>query len=211
MTTDHFVEAYKGTPPWDIGREQPAFRRLFEDGLVHGPVLDAGCGTGENALFFAARGLEVAGVDAVEAAIEAARTKAIERGLAVDFRRHDALDLGGLGRRFGTVVDSGLFHTFDDDERRLYAESLAAVTRVRSRVYVLCFSERETREGGPRRVTQADLRRSFDRPPFRIVGISAAEMATRLDGLTRKAWLASIERVPGSGPDDPLDDRRDGV
>ena len=194
MSASRFVEAYRGTPPWDIGRAQPAFERLAADGMVAAPVLDAGCGTGENALLFAARGLEAVGVDAVDAAIAAARAKAEERGLQAEFLVHDALALGDLGRRFRTVLDSGLFHTFDDGERRRYVASLAAATVLGARVFVLCFSEHELGEGGPRRVTQADLRAAFDRPPFRVLGIEAAEMATNLDG-GRKAWLASVERV----------------
>ena len=101
MSASRFEEAYKGTPPWDIGRAQPAFERVADAGLVTGPVLDAGCGTGENALFFAARGFEAVGVDAVEAAIAAARAKAAARGLTAEFLVHDALALGELGRRFG--------------------------------------------------------------------------------------------------------------
>jgi SAM-dependent methyltransferase len=194
MDADRFVEAYKGTPPWDIGRPQPVFECIAESEPVLGPVLDAGCGTGENALFFAARGFEAVGVDAVEAAVAAARAKAAARGLPAEFLVHDALSLGGLGRLFGTVVDSGLFHTFGDDERDLYAASLAAVTGAGARVYILCFSEHEAGEGGPRRVTQAELREVFDRPPFRVLGIDAAEMGTNLGG-GRKAWLARIERV----------------
>jgi cyclopropane fatty-acyl-phospholipid synthase-like methyltransferase len=195
MNASRFEDAYRGTPPWDIGRVQPSFRAVANAGLVAGPVLDAGCGTGENALFFAARGFEVVGVDAVEAAIQAARAKATARGLDAEFLVHDALALEELGRRFSTVVDSGLFHTFDDGERRRYVASLAAATALRGRVFVLCFSERETGEGGPRRVTRAELRDAFDAAPFRVRGIEAAEMATNLDGGGRKAWLASIERV----------------
>jgi cyclopropane fatty-acyl-phospholipid synthase-like methyltransferase len=195
MSASRFVEAYKGTPPWDIGRPQPAFERVAADGLVAGPVLDAGCGTGENALFLAARGLEVVGVDAVDAAIAAARAKARERGLEAEFLVHDALALGELGRRFRTVLDSGLFHTFDDAERPRYVASLAAATTLGGRMFVLCFSELEPWDGGPRRVTQAELREAFDAPPFRVTEIKAAEMATNLGGGGRKAWLASIERV----------------
>ncbi len=128
-----FEEAYKGTPPWDIGRPQPAFERIAGAGPLTGPVLDAGCGTGENALLFAARGFEVVGVDAVAAAVSAARAKAEARGLQAEFLVHDALALGELGRRFRTVVDSGLFHTFDDDERREYVGSLASATALRAR------------------------------------------------------------------------------
>jgi cyclopropane fatty-acyl-phospholipid synthase-like methyltransferase len=193
MSASWFEEAYQGTPPWDIGRAQPALEQAAADGLVEGPVLDAGCGTGENALFFAARGFEVVGVDAVETAVAAARAKAAARGLSAGFIVHDALALGDLGRRFRTVVDSGLFHTLDDEERRRYVTSLAAATAPGARVFVLCFSEHQTGEGGPRRVTQAELREAFDRPPFRVVSIAAAEMATNL-GSGRKAWLARVER-----------------
>jgi len=195
MTVSHFIEAYKGRPPWDIGRPQPAFEMLADAGEIAGPVLDAGCGTGENALFLAARGFEVVGVDAVEAAVEAARRKAVARGLQAEFLVQDALALDGLGRRFATVVDSGLFHTFDDRERRRFVTSLAAALTLGGQYYMLCFSERELREGGPRRVTQAELRAAFDRPPFRVLSIEAAEMAANLDGGSRKAWMARIERV----------------
>ena len=195
MSATHFIEAYKGKPPWDIGRPQPAFVALADAGEIVGPVLDVGCGTGENALFLAARGLEVVGVDAVEAAVEAARRKAVARGLEAEFLVHDALALDGLGRRFATVVDSGLFHTFDDRERRRFVTSLAAALTFGGRYYVLCFSERELRDGGPRRVTQAELRAAFGQPPFRVLSIAAAEMAANLEGEGRQAWLARIERV----------------
>ena len=195
MSVTHFIEAYKGRPPWDIGRPQPAFEGLADAGEIVGPVLDAGCGTGENALFLAARGFEVVGVDAVEAAVEAARRKALARGLKAELLVHDALALEGLGRRFATVIDSGLFHTFGDRERRRFVRSLAAALSLGGHYYVLCFSERELREGGQRRVTQAELRAVFDHPPFRVLSIEAAEMAANLDGEGRKAWLARIERV----------------
>ena len=198
MSVTHFIEAYKGRPPWDIGRPQPAFEALADAGEIAGPVLDAGCGTGENALFLAARGFEVVGVDAVEAAVEAARRKAVARGLEAESLVHDALALEGLGRRFATVVDSGLFHTFDDRERGRFVKSLAAALTLGGRYYVLCFSEREVRDGGPRRVTQAELRATFDHPPFRVLSIEAAEMAANLDGGSRKAWLARSERVVNS-------------
>jgi SAM-dependent methyltransferase len=195
LSGKRFEEAYRGTPPWDIGRPQPVFEVLADAGEIAGPVLDVGCGTGENALLFAARGFEVVGVDAVAAAIEAARRKAVARGLEAEFLVHDALALEGLGRRFATVVDSGLFHTFDDAERGRFVTSLAAALTLGGHYYVLCFSERELRDGGPRRVTQAELRAAFDHPPFRVLSIDAAQMAANLDGGGRQAWLAHIERV----------------
>jgi SAM-dependent methyltransferase len=189
-----FAEAYdRGPPPWDIGRHQPVFERLADAGEILGPVLDAGCGTGENALFLAARGYEVVGVDAVELAVHAARRKAARRGLSVEFLVGDALAPGGLGRTFATVIDSGLFHTFDDEERARFVGSLAAVLQPGGRYFMICFSEMETRQGGPRRVTQAEIRGVFDKPPFRVLGIEAAQMETNLDDGPRRCWLARIE------------------
>ena len=84
---------YEGTPPWDIGRPQPAFVRLADEGSIEGDVLDCGCGTGENALYLATTGHTVVGIDAEPAAIEQARAKLQERGGEVQFLVGDAIQL----------------------------------------------------------------------------------------------------------------------
>lgn len=71
-----------GPAPWDIGRPQPAVVRLGSEGRFAGTVLDAGCGTGENALHIASLGLPVLGVDVAETALAIARANAEERGIA---------------------------------------------------------------------------------------------------------------------------------
>jgi SAM-dependent methyltransferase len=90
-------------PPWDIGRPQPAFVRLADQGRLTGRLLDAGCGTGENALLAASRGADVTGIDVAPTAIAQARAKASERGLTARFEVADALDLG----RVSLTVDTG--------------------------------------------------------------------------------------------------------
>ena len=90
-------------------------------------MLDAGCGTGENALLVAALGLWVLGVDVAETAVAMAREKAAERALDAEFVVADALHLDRLDRTFDTVLDCGLFHTFDGAERLAYVASLASV------------------------------------------------------------------------------------
>lgn len=120
-----FDAAYAaGTPPWDIGRPQPAFARLAGDGALRGRVLDVGCGTGEHALMAATLGFEAVGVDASPRAIERARRKAVERSLDVRFLVVDALDLSTLDAQFDTAIDCGLFHVFGDEDRARYVESL---------------------------------------------------------------------------------------
>ena len=120
-----------GPAPWDIGRPQPAVVRLASGGGFAGAVLDAGCGSGENALHVAALGLPVLGVDVAETALAIAREKATARGIEAEFAAADALQLECLGRRFQTVLDCGLFHTLDGDERPRYVASLASVTEAR--------------------------------------------------------------------------------
>jgi SAM-dependent methyltransferase len=168
--------------------------RLAQDGAFLGEVLDAGCGTGENALFLASRGLAVTGVDWSERAIGRARTKARERGLVAEFVTGDALDLFSLGRRFETVLDCGLFHTFDDAGRTAYVRSLAGTARALGVLHLLCFSDLEPGDWGPRRVTQAEIRAAFA-DGWDVMSIEAVRFATRVQDEGAHAWHAEIQRT----------------
>jgi SAM-dependent methyltransferase len=149
------------TPPWDIGRPQAGFEHLATAGELVGRVLDAGCGTGEHALMAASLGHEAVGLDLSRPAIELARAKGTERGIAVRFVVADALRLPDLGAHFDTVLDCGLFHVFDDDERERYVASLAEVMPSGGHFHMLCFSDRQPGDWGPRRVTEEEIRRAF--------------------------------------------------
>ena len=119
-----FDESYAGRPPWDIGRPQSVFQALADAGEFHGRFLDAGCGTGEHTLMAARIGLDATGIDFAPAAIALAQGKARERGIQARFLVHDALQLASLDGPFDTILDSGLFHVFNDADRRAYVESL---------------------------------------------------------------------------------------
>jgi SAM-dependent methyltransferase len=190
-------DSYRDGPaPWDIGRPQPAIVRLAAEGAFAGPVLDAGCGTGENALEIAAAGLQVTGVDVAETAVSIAREKARARGLEVDFVLADAFRLATLDRVFETVLDCGLFHTFDTGERGPYVESLASVTASGGHLVVLCFSDAEPGTWGPHRVSQEELRAAFS--PARgwsVLSISPDRIVTSFDADGASAWLARIQRT----------------
>src|SRR6516225_7067714 len=134
-----FEEFYSGKAPWDIAGPQTAFAAIAD--RITGPVLDAGCGTGEHALFFAARGHRVTGIDFVEEPIRRARDKAAVRGLAVEFLVKDATTLGDWGEQFASVIDCGLFHVLSDDDRRRYVGGLARVVEPGGRLFLMCFSD----------------------------------------------------------------------
>jgi SAM-dependent methyltransferase len=187
---------HDGPPPWDIGQPQPAIVRVASDGRFVGSVLDAGCGTGENALHVAALGLSVLGVDVAETALAIAREKAADRGIEVEFAAADAFLLERLGRKFHTVVDCGLFHTFDDDERPRYVASVASVTEHGGTLYVLCFSD-EGPDTGPHPISQQELRAAFDTGSgWNIAAIDPDRIQTRFhEGEGAPAWLATIKRT----------------
>ncbi len=185
-----------GPAPWDLGEPQPAIVRLASRGGFAGAVLDAGCGTGENALHVASLGVPVLGIDVAQTALAMARKKADERGSQAEFAAADAFHLERLGRMFETVLDCGLFHTFDDDERPRYVASLASVTEHDGTLYVLCFSD-EGPDTGPHPVSQQELRAAFNPSNgWKVGSIEPDRVRTRFhDEHGAPAWFATIKRI----------------
>jgi SAM-dependent methyltransferase len=184
-----------GPAPWDTGRPQPAIVRLASEGAFAAPVLDAGCGTGENALHLASLGLSVLGVDVAETAVAMAREKAADYGIEVGFAVADAFHLERLGRRFATVLDCGLFHTCDRDERPLYVTSLAAVTEHAGTLYLLCFRD-DGPDTGPHPVSQDELRSAFTPSSgWNVAAVEPDRVQTRFHDRGAPAWLATINRI----------------
>lgn len=187
-----------GPAPWDVGRPQPAIVRVASEGGFAGAVLDAGCGTGENALHVASLGLQVLGVDVAETALAIAREKADDRRIEVEFAVADAFQLDSTGgRRFDTVLDCGLFHTFDAAERPRYVASLASVTEHGGTVYVLCFSDDGPDTGPHPPVRRDELRAAFDPPSdgWMVAAVEPDRIETRFHDDGAPAWFATIERI----------------
>jgi SAM-dependent methyltransferase len=200
---EHFRQAYESdtAPPWDIGRPQPALVDAERRGWVRGAVLDAGCGTGEHALFFAAAGHDVVGVDVAPAAIARAVAKANERGLpnpprfvvADILAQPDAFD----DATYDTIVDMGFFHTLDDEERSTWRSLLARLLAPGGGYVMLCFSDLVPGSCGPRRISEADIRETFAASEgFAVTDLERTELQTNRGGTgdAVQAWLTRIER-----------------
>lgn len=154
-----FEQMYAGMPPWEIGRPQKAFVDVAEQ--ITGSVLDVGCGTGETALYFAARRQRVTGIDFILEPIIRARQKADERNLSVKFLVMDALSLKDLPEVYDSVIDSGLYHVFGDEDRERYVAGLGGVMKPEGRLFLLCFSDAEPGDKGPRRISRQNIETDF--------------------------------------------------
>lgn len=198
FSPDFFDSVYRETPPWDVGAAQPALESLFDEHPPAAPVLDLGCGSGDLAIALAHRGLDVVGIDIVQAAIDQAREKASalppEVARRLEFQVGDATRPALLQRRFGAVVDSGFFHLFHQDARDRLAEEVAATLAPGGRYYLLEFAVEFPIPNTPLLVTEDELRARFTvASGWRILTLRPAQFESRIAPVA--AVAACIERL----------------
>jgi cyclopropane fatty-acyl-phospholipid synthase-like methyltransferase len=199
LDKNEFQTFYAGNAPWDIGKPQQAFIDVADQ--ISGSVLDAGCGTGDTALFLAGRGCNVRGIDFIEEPIRRAKRKASELGVPATFLVKDALTLKDWTERFDNVVDSGLFHVLSDEDRLHYVEGLATVLKPGGRLFLMCFSDEEPGPQGPRRISKQELHDAFAQG-WSIESILPSRVEVRPDFKDftfseggPKTWFAVVRRV----------------
>lgn len=179
--------------PWDTGEPQSAFVDLAAEGKLDGRVLDIGCGTGTHACWAVERGHPATGTDISERGIECAREKADERGLDATFRVTDALDMPDDLGPFDTVLDSGLFHALETDQRKAYADELAGLVSAGGQVWLVGFREGAPEDWGPNPFARADVRGAFAGAEWTAREMRDVEFETREAAV--QALLAVVERV----------------
>jgi 2-heptyl-1-hydroxyquinolin-4(1H)-one methyltransferase len=167
-TQQMFESAYRGEafemgegnrPPWSIGEPQPEIAALIDAGRFHGDVLDAGCGEAAVSLYLAERGFTTVGLDQSPTAITLAREEATKRGLAnATFDVADISAFTGYDGRFGTIVDSTLFHSIPIELRDGYQQSIVRAAAPGASYFVLVFDRDSMPAGGPANpVTEDEL------------------------------------------------------
>lgn len=146
-------------PPWSLGEPQPELATLIEQGKLHGDVLDVGCGEAAVSLHLAERGYTTVGLDLSPAAIDLARREAEKRGVSnATFEVADISSFTGYDGRFGTIVDSTLFHSIPVEAREGYQQSIVRAAESGASYFVLVFDKAAIPDGPPYAVTADELR-----------------------------------------------------
>ena len=154
--------------PWDMGIPSRELTRVLKSGVIGGKsALELGCGTGTNAVFLAEQGFEVTAVDGAALGIERAKELATQHGARVNWIEADVCNLPDLGTTFDFLFDRGCFHCVRLVNAEGYLHSLRNCTHPGSQMLVLTGNANETREGGPPRLHEHELRADFE-PLFEI-------------------------------------------
>jgi SAM-dependent methyltransferase len=184
-----FDAAYRGRgpaladnarPPWSIGEPQPEIAALIAQGKFHGDVLDVGCGEAAVSLRLAELGHTTVGLDLSPTAVELARAAAAARGLTnASFDVADISAFTGYDGRFGTIVDSTLFHSIPVQAREGYQQSIVRSAAPGASYFVLVFDKAGMPEGRANPVTLEELRETVS-PYWEIDEISPARIHANL-------------------------------
>jgi SAM-dependent methyltransferase len=212
-----FESAYRGEaaqlglgarPPWSIDEPQPELAALIDQGKFHGDVLDVGCGEAAVSLRLAELGYTTVGLDLSPTAIDLARAEAAKRGLTnATFEVADISSFTGYDGRFGTIVDSTLFHSIPVEAREGYQRSIVRAAAPGASYFVLVFDRAGMPNGPANPVTSEELRdvvskywtideirpaRIHAKVPDGFGAISDVELTDEVGGRKSiRAWLLS--------------------
>ncbi|QNI06646.1 class I SAM-dependent methyltransferase [Mycobacterium kubicae] len=187
------------TPPWDTKEPKENVIAWMAEGLIHGDVLDIGCGLGDNAIYLAKNGYRVTGLDISPTALATARQRAQDAGVQVTFAVADSTKLDGYTDAFDTVIDSGMFHCLDDDGKRSYAAAVHRATRPGATLLLSCFSDANLAdEEWPRpAVSEQTLREVLGDAGWQITSLEPSTWRRELDGteVEMSFWYLRAQRV----------------
>ena len=186
------------TPPWDTKAPKDNVVTWQTQGLVHGAVLDIGCGLGDNAIYLAKQGFDVTGLDISPTALSTAERRAKDAGVHVTFAVTDSTKLEGFTDAFDTIVDSGMFHCLDDNAKRSYAAAAHRATRPGATLLLSCFSDANPAdEDWPRpAVSEQTLRDVLGGAGWDIESLEPATWRREIDGqeVEMAFWYVRAQR-----------------
>jgi len=185
------------TPPWDTKAASEWVIGWQTGGWIHGDVLDIGCGLGDNAIYLAKSGYTVTGLDISPTALITAEQRAKDAGVDVTFAVADSTKLDGYTDAFDTVIDSGLFHSLDDDGRRSYVAALRRATRPGASLLLSCFSDANpVAEDWRPAVSEKTLRDVLGDAGWEVTSLEPATLRGGLEGTQSEMafWYLRAQR-----------------
>lgn len=210
-----------GRPFSDPEEALPFWERRYADGPVYGveptslaprlaalfrfhgveTLLEAGCGSGRDALYYAAEGFAVTGMDLSANALGWARRRAEALGLQVTFLQEDLAETALPPGSFDACVAVHLMHLYPAPLRQRLVNQLWRLTRDGGMVAMANYSTREagfdTWEPYPEPNSRID-------PKGKLVHFFAAEEFEQLVPRDRFEILTleevELAEVPDSGP-----------
>ena len=122
-------------------------------------------------------------LDISPTALITAERRAKDAGVDVKFAVADSTKLDGYTDAFDTVIDSGLFHSLDDDGRRSYVAAVHRATRPGATLLLSCFSDvNPVGEEWRPAVSEETLRDVLGAAGWDITSLEPATLPGELDG-----------------------------
>jgi SAM-dependent methyltransferase len=151
-----------GITPWEREQVPPPVQQVAAEWSRPGSALDVGCGTGRDAVYLAQHGWTVTGIDSVPRALHAARARAQDAGVAVNWVHGDVTQLqaSGVGEGFDFVLDRGCFHGLGDDARVRCAQGITAAAAPAAQLLMFAFAAGH-HGPAPRGISAKQLTRCF--------------------------------------------------
>jgi len=193
LTVEEWDQRYEtGLTPWDIGRPDRHLQHVVADHPVApGRALEVGCGTGTNAIWLAEQGFEVLASDISARAIERARGKAKDAGVAVELL-HGSFPTDTEPYSF--AFDRGCLHSFDAHEERadFAAQMARRLTPDGLWLSIIGSTDGPPRDHGPPRRSARDVTAAVE-PHFEILRLEARAMDAKLPTVPR-AWVCLMKK-----------------
>ncbi|MHC4160261.1 MAG: class I SAM-dependent methyltransferase [Planctomycetota bacterium] len=180
--------------PWNLETSPELLAELVDTGKVRPcKAIDLGCGAGNYAVYLAARGFDVTGVDFSPTAIKIAKENAKTKGVKCDFLAADVLDqLGDIDQTWDFAYGWGLLHHIFPDQRQKYVENVYRILNPKGKYLSLCFSQKDTGFEGSGKYRKTDigsviyfssedeLRKLF-KPYFQIIDLRTVQISGKFE------------------------------
>ena len=179
--------------PFDSDPPDDWIVSLAKQNKITGNVLDAGCGTGRNALYLAGLGFGVLGIDVIPEAIERAKIKAAQANSFAVFEAADICTYNDHVNYFDTIIDIGCFHSLPKDDHYSYVQALDRLGNHSAIIYLRAFSDADPRCDVPG-ISEDRIRTVFESFGWNINKLDHARVDLQFMVGKTYAWFAELKR-----------------